>query len=380
MAVLLDGRLHHTQRAAPVAVGDGDHLGDNGAMKRSAILKPTTDPTPLFELVRSSYATELLAAAVAHLGVFKSLAGGAKTFEELCAAIGLQRRPGVVLITALRAMGLIVKDALGRLAMSAMAREHLTPGGMFEVSDYVSLVAQSPGVVAMVERLRANRALGADEKAGAAFIFRKGIESAMEQEASARSLTLALCGRAKNVAPHLAANLPLQGAKTLLDVGGGTGIYAIALLQANPALRAVVMDRPEVLKVAAEFGEEHGVMDRLDLLPGDMFEDSMPRADAVLVSNILHDWDEPDCERLVARCAAAANPGGQVLIHDAYLNDDLDGPLPIALYSAALFTLTEGRAYSAAEYRKWLVINGLKPSSVRPTLVHCGVMAGVKTA
>ena len=58
---------------------------------------------------------------------------------------------------------------------------------------------------------------------------------------------------------------------------------------------------------------------------------------------------------------AALPSGGRLLIHDVYLNDALDGPLPIALHSAALFTLTEGRAYSQAEYRAWLVAAGLSP-------------------
>ena len=61
-----------------------------------------------------------------------------------------------------------------------------------------------------------------------------------------------------------------------------------------------------------------------------------------------------------------------------FLNDALDGPLPMALYSAALFCLTEGRAYSAAEYRAWLVEAGLEPGAVVPTLIHCGVLAGQK--
>jgi len=68
------------------------------------------------------------------------------------------------------------------------------------------------------------------------------------------------------------------------------------------------------------------------------------------------------------------------VVHDVFLNDALDGPLPVALYSAALFTLTEGRAYSAAEYREWLREARLEPGEVVPTLIHCGLLVGTKNA
>jgi SAM-dependent methyltransferase len=201
----------------------------------------------------------------------------------------------------------------------------------------------------------------------------------MDHEASARRLTLALAGRAKNVAPALARHLDLAGAKVLLDVGGGTGIYSLALLRANPGLRAIVWDRPEVLKVAGEFAAEHDLLDRLELRPGDMFADPVPPGcDAILVSNILHDWDVAECRALVGRLADGLPAGGRLLVHDVFLNDAMDGPLPVALYSAALFSVTEGRAYSGAEYRAFLAAAGLKPQPVVPTLVHCGVLAGVK--
>jgi trans-aconitate methyltransferase len=189
---------------------------------------------------------------------------------------------------------------------------------------------------------------------------------------------MALAGRAKNVAPVLAARFPLPRAEVLLDVAGGTGLYAIAWLQRHPRLRAIVWDRPEVLKVAAEMAAAHGVADRLECRPGDMFADAVPPADTVLLSNVLHDWDVPTCRRLVARLAGALPPGGRLLVHDVFLSDALDGPLPIALYSASLFSLTEGRAYSAAEYRAWLVDAGLRPGSLVPTLVHCGVLPATK--
>ncbi|MBX6313249.1 MAG: methyltransferase domain-containing protein [Isosphaeraceae bacterium] len=350
-------------------------------MPSTSLTPPTTDPTPIFELFRGAYGTELLTAAVAHFDLFGKLAAGPMAADDLRRALGLAERPFVVLTTALRAMGLLSVDRSGRFSTAELAREHLTPGRPFDVSGYIGLAAESPGVLAMVERLRTNRPAGAKpEETGAAFIYREGIESAMEREEPARRLTLALLGRARNVAPVLARNYPLGEARLLLDVGGGTGLYSIAYLQTHPDLRAIVWDRPEVLKIAHELAEAHGVADRLECHSGDMFTDPVPHgADVVLVSNVLHDWDVPECRALVGRLAQALAPGRRLLIHDVFLNDTLDGPLPIALYSAALFALTEGRAYSAAEYRSWLQAAGLKPGAIVPTLIHCGVLPATKS-
>jgi predicted O-methyltransferase YrrM len=358
-------------------------------MPKSALTSPSVDPTPIFEHFRGSYGTELLTAAVAHFDLFRRLAGRPQTLAELAGELGLAIRPATVLVTALRAMRLVEADAAGKLRPTPLAAEYLTSEREYYVGDYVRLAAQAPGVLGMVERLRTNRPYGAApqtdgaaKEEGTAFIYREGTESAMEHEAAARRLTLALAGRAKNVAPAVAANLNVGegagGTTTLLDLGGGTGIYSIALVQKNPRLRAIVFDRPEVLKVAAEMTADYGVTDRVTLMPGDMFVDPLPRdCDLVLLSNILHDWDVPECEALLARSAAALRPGGRVVIHDVFLNDALDGPLPIALYSAALFTLTEGRAYSAGEYRALLAKAGLRAEqAVVPTAIHCGLLEG----
>jgi SAM-dependent methyltransferase len=347
-------------------------------MTFSALDKPNTDPTPIFEAFRGSYATELLTAAVAHFNLFGRLAERAMPASEVAAVLNLPERPATVLFTALRALELLSVDGQGRLQLTALAREHLLPGARFDVGDYVGLAAQSPGVLAMVECLRTNRPAVA-EGSGTAFIYRDGVASAMEQTESARNFTLALAGRAKNVAPYLAEIVSLAGCRLLVDVGGGTGIYSVAFLQRNPQLHAVVLDRPEVLKVAHEMAAAYRVLDRLECRTADMFRDPLPTgADVILLSNVLHDWDVPECRALIRRCAAALAPSGRLLIHDVFLNDDLGGPLAVALYSAALFTLTEGRAYSTAEYRGWLTEAGLTPGAVAPTRIHCGALVGTK--
>lgn len=349
----------------------------NDIAPTSPLPQADVDPTAIFEVFRGSYGTELLTAAVAHFNVFPRLDAEPCSPSDLQQALELQPRPLQVLMTALRAMQLVAVDEQGRYCLTALG-QRLVPGSPFDVSDYIGLAATAPGVLEMVQRLKTNQPAGLEEGGGgAAFIFRQGLRSAMDQQELSEHFTMALAGRAKNVAPELAQRLDLTGAATLLDVGGGTGIYSIALLRRFTHLSAIVFDRPDVLTIARRMADEYGVADRLSCVAGDMFADPLPAADVVLLSNILHDWDVPECQQLVSRCADALQPAGRLIIHDVLLDDDLGGPLPIALYSAALFTLTEGRAYSAAEYRTWMEAAGLQVAPPVPTAVHCHALVGV---
>lgn len=336
---------------------------------------PPTNPSSLFELYRSNYASEVLVAAVSHFHFFERIESEPLRPDQIPASFGLTQRASVVLLTALRALGLVTLSTEGRLELPEPVRQHLLPNGPYYIGDYFSLASQSPGVLALVDGLRNSRpANRTSHGPGAAFIYRDGMESAMDVEQSARSLTLALTGRARNVAPYLARLLQFSPDDVLLDVGAGSGLYSIALLQANPGLQVIALDRPEVLKVVEEFAVSARVRDRLHLLPGNMFDVTLPTVDAVLLSNVLHDWDIPECRLLVNRCATALKPNGRLLIHDAFLSDDLSGPVGTALYSIALFTLTEGRAYSRAEVASWLGEVGFEAGAVLSTLVLAGLI------
>lgn len=339
-----------------------------------------TDPGPLFELFRGSYTTELLACGLVEFRIFEFLAGGSKSMADLAGFTSLQPRPLQVLVTGLRAMGTLEQSADGRIGLTPVARLHLVESADYYVGGYFRRSAESPGARELAERLRTNQPRGSrPDEPGVGYLFREGLKSAMEEEDSARALTLQLAGRAANVAPVLAERLPLAGARHLVDVGGGSGIYSMAFLRRNPELRATVWDRPEVLKVAEDFARESGVGDRLSLQPGDMFADPVPGgADVLLLSNVLHDWDVPECRRIVERCARALAPGGRLLVHDVFLDRDLGGPLPAALYSTHLFSVTEGRLYSGEEVTEWLAAAGLRPVQTLPTLIHCSVMISVR--
>lgn len=343
-----------------------------------SLQSPATDPTSIFEAFRWRYGSNLLTAAVAHLGVFEHLSKGPVADTELQQELGLASRPFVVLLTALQAMNMVRRNERGQLQATDVALEHLDSNQPFYVGDYLGLAADAPEVMDLVERLKTNQPANIDNH-GAAFIYRAGTKSAMEQSKLARHFTLSLAGRARNVAPALAEKLKLEGVSHLVDVAGGTGIYALALLEKNPNLKITLVDLPEVLAIAREMAASSRHKNRLHLVEGDMFTwKPQTKADAFLFSNIFHDWDVPECQNLMEHYSNLLESNGRLIIHDVFLNDALDGPAPIAFYSAALFTLTEGRAYSVGEYRSWMEAYGLNVSGPIDTLVHCGILKGTK--
>jgi hypothetical protein len=102
--------------------------------------------------------------------------------------------------------------------------------------------------------------------------------------------------------------------------------------------------------------------------------------DAILLSMILHDWDVPDCERLLRSCFDALSPGGCLLISELLVADTKDGPVDAALMSLAMLVETFGRNYTGAEYSSWLTEAGFVDVEVRPLTAPAanGVVIGRK--
>ncbi|WP_223838297.1 methyltransferase [Saccharopolyspora pogona] len=166
---------------------------------------------------------------------------------------------------------------------------------------------------------------------------------------------------------RLATTFDFAQVRRLLDVGGGGAAFDIELCQAHPHLQATVFDLPFVKDLTLDRVRSANLEDRIDFVAGDFFADALPDGyDAILLSNILHDWNEADVQRILATCANALAPGGHLLVCESFVNDDKSGPAMAALVSLNMLVETWGRNYTAAEYSAWIRETNLTVEGVRP--------------
>ncbi|RMH37561.1 MAG: methyltransferase domain-containing protein [Nitrospirae bacterium] len=172
-----------------------------------------------------------------------------------------------------------------------------------------------------------------------------------------RAFTWAMHQRSIESAREVASQLDLSGARSLLDVGGGPGTYALAFLRKNPQLHATVMDRPAALEVAKEIADSRPQRARLHLYPGDLFTTPWPQGfDVVWISNVIHIYSAAENIRLLRLAKQALNPGGRLLIQDTFLTDK-EGlrPAEANLFAVTMLLFTEtGNTYHVREVLAWL--------------------------
>lgn len=116
-----------------------------------------------------------------------------------------------------------------------------------------------------------------------------------------------MASRGKAQADALREAADLHAVRSLVDVGGGRGSLVAALLAGNPGLTATVADRPDVVREAAAALTEAGLDGRADVDAVDFFDAVPPGADAYVLANILHDWGDDECVRIL-RVVRAAMP------------------------------------------------------------------------
>jgi 2-polyprenyl-3-methyl-5-hydroxy-6-metoxy-1,4-benzoquinol methylase len=317
----------------------------------------TQGPSPalFFDTVNAYQRTEALRAAL-ELDLFTHVAAGRRTAAELAGACRASPRGVRILADYLTILGFLRKQD---------ERYELTPEAE------VFLNRQSPAylgrtldfLLAPLQRECFQHLTAAVRRGGTA-ISDEGTVSHDNPiwVAFARAMAPLMQLPARLLA-DLIGREPRQPAR-ILDVAAGHGLFGITLAERYPQARVTALDWPNVLAVAEENARRAGVAERHALLPGSAFDtDWGGPYDLVLLTNFLHHFDLPTCERLAAKAYSALAAGGRVVTLDFIPEPDRVSPPSTAAFALIMLATTaHGDAYTFAEYEQLFARAGFRRS------------------
>jgi hypothetical protein len=215
--------------------------------------------------------------------------------------------------------------ALGLVTTVRPATYALTEAGTLLRADSVD--SMRPGVVVMGEPV-SWEAMGA--LAGTVRTGRSPIADAhgslyeyyRHRPALLRAFEEWMTTRSRGFADSLVAVHDFAGVRTVADIGGGNGTVLAAVLEARPGTAGILFELDHVLPGAKDYLTARGVAERCDLVAGDFFTAVPAGADAYLLANVVHNWDDEDALRILRAVRAAMIDGSQALFLDYLLPDD----------------------------------------------------------
>jgi hypothetical protein len=276
-----------------------------------------------------------------HLDVFTELASGPKTCQELAETIGVPINRIVTLMTALNGVGLVAHED-NRYSNSPGAEAFLSRTSKYEFGDYLRYQIDQQ-MYPFLGQL--NEVLDGSLNSDAVDSYQHWM-SDPEQAALYSNAQ-----HAGSLGPGLtiARTVDLSGAKSLLDVGGGTGAMTIRLLEANPELTSTIIDFPNVSEIGWRFITEADMTNRVRYIPSNALTVEWPtEQDAILMSYLFSGIPGGEVPRLVRYAFDCLAPGGKIMVHDFMVEDDRTGPVMAALWQLQHMAFTpEARSVTA---------------------------------
>jgi hypothetical protein len=331
---------------------------------------PLTDDRALWDAWLSQYRMPALVVAD-ELGLFARLIEAPLPVAELAARLSVPVRGVEALAGVLAGMGILARPA-GKLALTPPARDYLLPDSPYYWGGLLETCRNDPAVAVLREAVRRDRRADAER-------VTRAWESGELSPERARAVTRLMHAHSFAAAGGVARWGDFSAVRRLLDVGGGSGCFCLAVATRYPDLRATVLELPAVCRVAEETIAASGLSDRVDTLSRNMFRDPWPLGyDAIFFSNVFHDWNAADCRALARRAFDALPAGGRVFVHEALLADARDAPLTTALFSMHMLVRTEGCQFTARELEELLGACGFTGVTVTPTYGYYSLVTGRK--
>lgn len=302
-------------------------------------------------------------------GVFTHLAETPLTADDLAELTNFGPSSAETLLTALAGLGLLTVDD-GRFANSPAASAFLVQGAKYDFGEYLRLqVGQQ--MYPLMDQL--HDALADRLPEGATASYADWFEDPAEARRYSESQHAGSLGPAR----QLAGRLQLDGARSMLDVGGGTGAFAITLCRAFPELSATVVEFPNVAALGRRYVEAAGLAGRIRYVDGDALATDWPAdQDLVLMSYLFSGVPGERHAHLVRRAIDHLAPGGTLAIHDFVVAADRTGPRLAALWQLQHTAFTPAaRSLDAGWLREAMLAAGLDAVSIGPLIPEMTTLA-----
>jgi len=327
-------------------------------------MQPSSPADPqlvLGGIMRGAATLQAVAVAV-RLRLPDVLAAGPRTPAELAAETGAAPAPLARLLRALATVGCFEARPEGAYALTPLSdvlREDHPRSARARL-----LAAAAPFAVEAWLRLEHSVRTGES-----AFVAAHGVskwEYYAAHPADAATFDQAMLGRTQaRIAPVLAA-YDFAPFAHVVDVGGGRGHLLAGILARHANARGTLLDAPSVVPGSAPVLAAAGVTDRVAVVPGD-FRQEVPRGgDLYVLSDILHDWGDDECQRILEKCAAAMEPNAKLLVVELLMPESHASPLVAWLDLLMLVEFGGGRQRTESELRTLFERSGLVLERVVP--------------
>ena len=321
---------------------------------------PAIEEPPLrrFRNILEAYRQSATLLAAHQLGLFPVIHQTPRTADDVARRCHASPRGVERLLNALVGLGILHKHG-GTYVLPRELAPYVVPGiegdatGMLDAAADLygawGNLARSVREDAPIHRLSSDALLNGDP-------------------ARVRSYIRAVHTNSREAARRVVEMAPLLPGTTLLDVAGGSGIYAAEYARATPDLKAILFDLPPTIEAAHEILTSEGVEDRVVYRTGDYRTDPFPGpVDAVLLSNLLQTEGEEICRGILAKAREALKPGGTLLVHGIMGDPEHQKPTSIAMHSLVMYALFDhGAAHSAETISSWLAEEGFGVRFTRP--------------
>ena len=296
----------------------------------------------------------------AELNLFTLLDESPSTAENLAGLLPADLRGLTILLDALCAMGLLIKeqDEVYRCSPDVAAcLSDKSPQSVLPMIRHANHLWQSwSGLTSKVrspERAEIPASVGRNEDEMRAFIGAMHVVGAK----LARKIV-------KAVGPGTAGNL--------IDVGGASGTYTIAFLAAAPQMKATLFDRPAVMPIARERLAAAGMADRVRLAAGDFYKDELPGGhDLAMISAIIHQNSPAQNIELFGKVLRSLVSGGRMIVRDHVMEPNRINPEAGAIFAVNMLVNTEGGStYTFDEIRTWITAAGFTKVRLLQTGCH----------